>query len=255
MVTKLVVGLTNVLHEEFVPMPQIPELYNNETVSVDTYAISASCNVAATETLTWTLNTELPAVTGLITTIEQMKTRLTLKEVTLIKQAPIDGYNSFSLLFGILNYVPNMAVTYTEFTDDDYNSSVPYPKFGDIILEEVHGYEINGFDHTRLLSYAVSNERTDYLMNAYPARSAVPMFNVRFKIGERNNMPQRTISTSLEDWFNANVDVLTAKGWDLNNPKSRLGFYVAGSLIGDPWEQYLKLSTNPYICSIDIVEE
>jgi hypothetical protein len=60
---------------------------------------------------------------------------------------------------------------------------------------------------------------------------------------------------ALADWFTDNLSFLSAKGWDLNNPKSRVGFYVAGSLVGDPWEQYLKLSNNPYICTIDIVEE
>jgi hypothetical protein len=68
-------------------------------------------------------------------------------------------------------------------------------------------------------------------------------------------VPQRNNPIALDEWFNTNIDALTTKGWNLTNPKSRVGFYVAGSLVGDPWEQYLKLSNNPYICSIDIVEE
>ena len=256
MVTKLVVGLTDSLHSEFVSNLEKSQMHSdNQTVSVDAYAISASCNVAANETLEWILDTTLPGVAGLITTIEAMKTRLLLREAIIIKRNPIDGYNSFSLLFGLVNYVPNPAVTYTEFIDDDYNSLVVYPRFGDIFLEEVFGYEINGVPHTSSLTYAVDHDTTDYLANAYPTRSAVPMFNVRFTIGEQNNVPQRTMLPALADWFTDNLSFLSAKGWDLNNPKSREGFYVAGSLVGDPWEQYLKLANNPYICSIDIVEE
>ena len=255
MVTKLVVGLTDVLSSEFVSKPVISELFDSQTVSVDSYAIPTSISIVANEKLEWVIDTTLPGVTGLLSTIEQMKTRLLLREATVIKRNPIDGYNSFSLLFGLINYVPNPAVVYTEFTDEDYSSLVLYPRFGDLVLEEVYGYEINGIAHTSALSYAVDYDTTDYLANAYPTRSAVPMFNVRFTIGEKNNVPQRNNPIALDEWFNTNIDALTTKGWNLTNPKSRVGFYVAGSLVGDPWEQYLKLSNNPYICSIDIVEE
>jgi len=255
MVTKLVVGLTGAMHDEFVAKTPFSELFTSETVAIDSYAIPESCNVAANETLEWVLDTALPGVAGLITTIEAMKTRLLLREATIIKRNPIDGYNSFSLLFGLLNYIPNPAVTYTEFIDDDYNSLVLYPRFGDLFLEEVYGYEINGVDHTRILSYVVDHDNLDYLLNAYPTRSAVPVFNVRFNIGERDNKPQLHRTAWLEEWFNTNAAVLTEKGWDLNSPKSRVGGYIAGSLVGDPWEQYLKLANNPYICTINIVEE
>ena len=255
MVTKLVVGLTDVLHNDFVTETVIPEAYGEQIVSVDSYVIPVSANIVANETLEWVLDTTLPGVIGLLATVEQMKTRLLLGEVTIIKRVPIDGHNSFSLLFGLLNYVPNPAVVYTEFTDEDYNSLVIYPRFGDIVLEEVDGYEINGVPHTSSLTYIRDHDSTEYLADAYPPRSAVPMFNVRFAIDERNNVPQRTMLPALADWFNDNLSFLSAKGWDLNNPKSRVGFYVAGSLVGDPWEQYLKLSNNPYICTIDIVEE
>lgn len=257
MVTKLIVGLTDSLHSEFVSNPAVREgHYDGQTVSVvDAYSIPASCNVTATETLEWVLDTDLPGVTGLLATVEHIKTRLTLRDAIIIRYIPIGEYNSFNLVFGLLNYVPNPAVTYTEFTDEDYNSLVSYPRFGDIVLEEVYGYEINGIAHTSSLTYARDHDTTDYLANAYPPRSAVPMFNVRFTIGERDNIPQRTMLPALAEWFNDNIGALTAKGWELNNPKSREGFYVAGSLVGDPWEQYLKLSNNPYICSIDIVEE
>ena len=256
MVTKLVVGLTDSLHSEFVSNPAVREgHYDGQTVSVvDAYSIPASCNVTATETLEWVLDTDLPGVTGLLATVKQIKTRLTLRDAIIIRYIPIGEYNSFSLLFGLLNYVPNPAVTYTEFTDEDYNSLVVYTRFGDLVLEEVEGYELNGIAHTSSLTYARDHETTDYLANAYPPRSAVPMFNVRFTIGEQNNVPQRTMLPALAEWFNDNIGALTAKGWELNNPKSREGFYVAGSLVGDPWEQYLKLSNNPYICSIDVVE-
>lgn len=256
MVTKLVVGLTDSLHSEFVSNLEKSQMHSdNQTVSVDTYVIPASCNVAANETLEWILDTTLPGVAGLITTIEAMKTRLLLREAIIIKRMPIDVYNSFSLLFGLVNYIPNPAVTYTEFIDDDYNSLVVYHRFGDLVLEEVDGYEINGVPHTSSITYAIDHETTDYLANAYPPRSAVPMFNVRFNIGERNNVPQHAMPIEFETWFNTNIDALTAKGWEMDNPKSRAGFYVAGSLVGDPWEQYLKLANNPYICTIDIVEE
>ena len=255
MVTKLIVGLTDVLHNDFVIETVTDELFNIQTVSVDSYAIPTSISIVANETLEWVMDTALPGVTSLLSTVEQMKTRLLLREATVIKRNPIDGYNSFSLLFGLINYVPNPAVVYTEFTDEDYSSLVLYPRFGDLVLEEVYGYEINGIAHTSSLSYAVDHDTTDYLANAYPTRSAVPMFNVRFTIGEQNNVPQRNNPIALDEWFNSKIDVLTTKGWDLNNPKSRVGFYVAGSLVGDPWEQYLKLSNNPYICTIDIVEE
>ena len=254
MVTKLIVGLTDVLSSEFVSKPVISEMQDSQTVSIESYVIPATTSIVANETLEWTLNTTLPAVSGLLLTIQQMKTRITLKESTVIKRNPIDGYNSFSLLFGLMNYVPNPAVVYTEFTDDDYNSLVTYPRFGDIVLEEAHGHEINGIESTGTLSYAVDNETIDHLTTAYPLRSAVPMFNVRFNIGERDNIPQHNMPLGFVTWFNTNINALTAKGWELNNPKSRVGFYVAGSLVGDPWEQYLKLSNNPYICSIDIVE-
>lgn len=253
MVTKLVVGLTDVLHDEFVTRPVMPETYDSQ--SVDSYTIPASTSIVANETLEWVLNTELPAISSLLTTIEQMKTRLMLREAIIIKRMPIDGYHSFSLLFGLVNYVPNPAAVYTEFIDEDYNSLVVYPRFGDLILEEVDGYEINGIAHTTALSYAVEHATTDYLATAYPPRSAVPMFNVRFIIGEKNNTPSRTMTLGYNEWVNYHIDTLTAKGWELDNPKSRTGFYVAGSLVGDPWEQYLKLSNNPYICTIDVVEE
>jgi hypothetical protein len=243
------------MQEDFVNIPAIPEMYDERTVSVDLYAVAASSNVVATEKLEWKLNTDLPAVAGLITSIQQLKTRLTLKEIRVIKRMPIDGYNSFSLLFGLVNYVPNPAVTYTKFTDDDYNSLLIYPGFGNLILEEYHGYEINGVSHTSSLSYAVDNNTTDYLTTAYPDRSAVPMFNVRFGIGEKDISPQYTMLPEYKEWFNKNIDLLTEKGWDINNPKSRVGFYVAGKLVGDPWEQYLKVASNPYICTIDIIEE
>lgn len=255
MVTKLVVGLTGAMHEEFVAKPPFPEMFTSETVAIDTYVIPASCNVTATETLEWTLNTELPGVAGLISTVEAMKTRLLLKEATIIKRLPIDGYNSFSLLFGLVNYVPNPAVTYTEFTDEDYNSKVLYPRFGDLMLEEVDGYGVNGVDFTRILTYAVDHDTTDYLLDAYPTRSAAPAFNVRFNIGERNNIPQRTNTIELDNWFNTNKDAFIAKGWDLDNPKTKVGGYVAGRLAGDPWEQYLKFVNNPYICDITIIGE
>jgi hypothetical protein len=256
MVTKLVVGLTDVIHSDFLIRPDESQMhYDNQTVSVNAYAIPASCNVTATATLEWTLNTDLPGVASLITTVEQMKTRLTLKEAVIIKRPPIDGYNTFSLLFGLVNYVPSREVVYTEFIDEDYNSLVVYPRFGDLILEEVDGYEINGIAHTTALSYAVEHATTDYLATAYPPRSAVPMFNVRFTIGEQANIPQRTMLIEFVEWFNSKIDVLTTKGWEINNPKSRTGFYVAGSLVGDPWEQYLKFVNNPYICDIKIVEE
>jgi hypothetical protein len=200
-------------------------------------------------------NTELPAIFGLLTTIEQMKTRLMLREAIIIKRTPIDGYHSFSLLFGLVNYVPSPEVVYTEFMDEDYNSLTIYPKFGDLILEEVDGYEINGVPHTSSMTYAVDHDTTDYLANAYPTRSAVPMFNVRFNIDEQYNTPRSNMSSEFVSWFNDNIDALTAKGWDMSNPKSRTGFYVAGSLVGDPWEQYLKFTNNPYICTIDIVKE
>ena len=256
MVTKLVVGLTDVLSSEFVSKPDLSKNhYDDQTVSVDAYVIPTSISITENETLEWILDTTLPGVASLLSTIEQMKTRLLLREATIIKRNPIDGYNSFSLLFGLINYVPNPAVVYTEFTDEDYNSLVVYTRFGDIVLEEADGYEINGIAHTSSLTYARDHETTEYLADAYPPRSAVPMFNVRFTIGERDNIPQRTMLPALAEWFNDNIGALTAKGWDLNNPKSRVGFYVAGSLVGDPWEQYLKLSNNPYICTIDIVEE
>ena len=255
MVTKLVVGLTGAMHDEFVTKSPFPELYDNQTVSVDTYAIPASCNVTATETLEWTLNTALPGVAGLLSTVEAMKTRLLLKEATIIKRLPIDGYDSFSLLFGLVNYVPNPAVTYSEFTDEDYNSLVLYSRFGDLMLEEVDGYSVNGVDFPRILSYAVDYNTTDYLLNAYPTRSAVPVFNVRFNIGERYNTPQLNRSVGLEEWFNANASALTEKGWDADSPKARVGGYIAGRLVGDPWEQYLKFVNNPYICDIAIIGE
>lgn len=254
MVTKLVVGLTDVLSGEFVTQESIPEMFDSQTVSVDSYIIPTATSIVANETLEWTLNTELPAISGLLTTIEQMKTRIMLDEVTVIKRAPVGEHYCFSIIFGLLNYVPNPSVVYTGFTDDDYNSLVVYPRFGDIVLEEVHGYEINGIAHTSSLSYAVDHDTTNYLANAYPIRSAVPMFNVRFNIGERDNIPQHTMPLEFETWVNNNINELTAKGWELNNPKSRVGFYVAGRLVGDPWEQYLKLLNNPYICSIDVVE-
>ena len=256
MVTKLVVGLTDVLHNEFVLNLEKSQMHSdNQTVSVDAYAIPVSCNVAANETLEWILDTTLPGVASLLSTVEQMKTRLTLEEAIIIKRMPIGGYNSISLLFGLLNYVPNPAVVYTDFTDEYYNSLVVYHKFGDLVLEEVEGYEINGVPHTSSITYAIDHETTDYLANAYPPRSAVPIFNVRFTIGERDNIPQHNMPIGFETWFNTNIDALTAKGWELNNPKSRAGFYVAGSLVGDPWEQYLKFANNPYICTINIVEE
>jgi hypothetical protein len=201
------------------------------------------------------MDTALPGVTSLLSTVEQMKTRLLLREATIIKRVPFDGYNSFSLLFGLINYVPNPAVVYNAFSDEDYSSLVLYPRFGDLVLEEVYGYEINGIAHTSALSYAVDQGTTEYLTTAYPPRSAVPMFNVRFTIGEQNNVPQRNNPIALSEWFNNNLSSLSAKGWDINNSKSRVGFYVVGSLVGDPWEQYLKLSPNPYICTIDFVEE
>ena len=256
MVTKLVVGLTDVLHNEFVSNLDVSKNhYNDQTVSVDAYAIPASCGVTANETLEWVLNTTLPGVTGLLSTVEQMKTRPLIGETTIIKRVPFEGYNSFSLLFGLINYVPNPAVVYNAFSDDDYNWLVEYPRFGDIMLEEVDSYEINGVPHTSSMTYAVDHDTTDYLANAYPTRSAVPMFNVRFNIDEQYNTPRSNMSSEFVSWFNDNIDALTTKGWDLNDPKSRVGFYVAGSLVGDRWEQYLKLSNNPYICSIDIVEE
>jgi len=256
MVTKLVVGLTDSLQSEFVSKPdESKNHYDDQTVSVDVYAIPESCSVTANETLEWVIDTALPGVAGLITTIEAMKTRLLLREATIIKRNPIDGYNSFSLLFGLVNYIPNPAVTYTEFIDEDYNSLVLYPRFGDLVLEEVFGYEINGVPHTSSLTYAVDHDTTDYLANAYPTRSAGPMFNVRFTIGEQNNVPQRNNPIALGEWFNSKIDALTTKGWNLTDPKSRVGFYVVGSLVGDPWGQYLKLANNPYICTIDIVEE
>lgn len=256
MVTKLVVGLTDSLQSEFVSKPdESKDHYDDQTVSVDVYAIPASCNVTATETLEWILDTELPGVSSLNTIVEQMKTRLLLRDVIIIKRNPIDGYTSFSLIFGLLNYVPNPAVTYTEFIDQDYNSLIESPRFGDLVLEEVYGYEINGVPHTSSLSYAVDHDTTEYLANAYPPRSTVPMFNVRFTIGEQNNKPQTELAPEFIDWFNNNLSSLSAKGWDINNSKSRVGFYVAGRLVGDPWEQYLKLANNPYICTINIVEE
>ena len=256
MVTKLVVGLTDSLHSEFVSKPdESKDHYDDQTVSVDVYAIPESCSVTANETLEWVIDTDLPGVASLKTTIEQMKTRLLLREATIIKRLPIDGYNSFSLIFGLVNYIPNPAVTYTEFIDDDYDSLVSYPRFGDLVLEEVFGYEINGFPHTSSLSYAFDHNTTEYLANAYPPRSTVPMFNVRFTIGEQNNKPQAEMPAEVIDWFNNNLSSLSAKGWDINNSKSRVGFYVAGRLVGDPWEQYLKLANNPYICTINIVEE
>jgi hypothetical protein len=201
------------------------------------------------------MDTALPGVTSLLSTVEQMKTRLLLREATIIKRVPFDGYNSFSLLFGLINYVPNPAVVYNAFSDEDYSSLVLYPRFGDLVLEEVFGYEINGFPHTSSLSYAFDHNTTEYLANAYPPRSTVPMFNVRFTIGEQNNKPQAEMPAEVIDWFNNNLSSLSAKGWDINNSKSRVGFYVAGRLVGDPWEQYLKLANNPYICTINIVEE
>ena len=226
MVTKLVVGLTDVLHNEFVLNLEKSQMHSdNQTVSVDAYAIPTSISITENETLEWILDTTLPGVIGLLATVEQMKTRLTLEEAIIIKRMPIGGYNSFSLLFGLLNYVPNPAVVYTDFT------------------------------HTSSITYAIDHETTDYLANAYPPRSAVPIFNVRFTIGERDNIPQHNMPIGFETWFNTNIDALTAKGWELNNPKSRAGFYVAGSLVGDPWEQYLKFANNPYICTINIVEE
>lgn len=255
MVTKLVVGLTNALHEEFVARTPTPEIFTSDTVAVDTYLIPASCDVIATDTLEWILNTELPGVAGLVSTVEQMKTRLLLKDATIIKRFPIDGYDSFSLLFGIMNYVPNPAVTYAEFIDADYNSLVVYPRFGDLLLEEADGCQINGFDPTSLLSYAVEHATTGYLATAYPVRSAVPIFNVRFNIGEQNNVPQSDMTSGYKEWIEYHANDLAAKGWDLNSPKTRTGFYIAGSLVGDPWEQYLKFVNNPYICDIKIVVE
>jgi hypothetical protein len=255
MVTKLVVGLTDSLHSEFIINLEKAQMhYDSQAVSVDAYVIPTSISITENETLEWILDTTLPGVTSLLSTVEQMKTRLLLREATIIKRMPIDGYNSFSLLFGLINYVPNPAVVYTEFTDEDYNSLVVYHRFGDLVLEEVDGYEINSVPHTSSITYAIDHDTTDYLSNAYPPRSAVPMFNVRFTIGERDNIPQHNMPLEFDEWFNTNIDALTAKGWEITNPKSRAGFYVAGSLVGDRWEQYLKLSNNPYICSIDVVE-
>jgi hypothetical protein len=259
MVTKLVVGLTSVLDEGIVQTPKTPDWYGSDTLSVNSYVIPASCKMAPIETLEWTLNTELPAVTGLLSTIKEMKTRLTLVDVTTIEKtpqkAPSAEYNSFSLLFGLMNYIPNPAVPYTEFIDEDYDSLVIYSRFGDLILEEVDGYDINGVPFTSLLSYAFSNDTTEELATAYPTRIAVPMFNVRFDIGEKNSIPQKNMSLEFNTWFNNNTTALNAKGWELDNPKSRIGAYVMGRLIGDPWDQYLKLLNNPYICTIDIIEE
>jgi hypothetical protein len=259
MVTKLVVGLTNVLDEGIVKSPKTPDWYGSDALSVNSYVIPASCKMAPIETLEWMLDTELPAVIGLLSTIKEMKTRLTLIDITSIEKIPLKApsaeYKSFSLLFGLMNYIPNPAVQYTEFTDEDFNSLVVYSRFGDLILEEVDGYEANGVPHTSLLSYAYDNNTTENLVTAYPNRIAAPMFNVRFDIGEKNSIPQKNMPLEFNTWFNNNTTALNAKGWELDNPKSRIGAYVMGRLIGEPWDQYLKLLNNPYICTIDIIEE
>lgn len=257
MSTKLVIGLTDETNELFFPNSTIlSEPLPEFLTSRDAYNLAENDASIEKATLEWELDTRLPAVNAVLATITALKQRPYFSTIMVESRANVSAdHQDIDVSFELINIVPNLAVSYQPYTTQDNEAVITtLQSFGSLELEGIAGYRYQGIDDSQTMSFAYEANDLSYLRNGPVDRLAVPVFNFSFYLG-RTQQPSTQMAAEQQHWMTANQSALSAKGYEVDDPKSKIGALPIGSLIGDPMEQYEKIKQFRKICRIDIVSE
>lgn len=257
MPTKLVIGLTDETTELFFPDNTIlsqpmPEILTSR----DAYNLAENDASIEKATLEWELNTSLPAVNAVLATIAALKQRPYFSKIRLETRASVSAdYQDIDVSFELLNIVPNLSVSYQPYTAQDNEAVITtLQSFGSLELEGAEGYRYQGLDISQLMSFAHESNDLSLLHPGPVDRLAVPVFNFSFYLG-RTQPPSTQMSADQYKWMMDNQSALSAKGYEVDDPRSKIGALPIGVLLGDPMEQYEKIKQFRKICRIDIVSD
>jgi hypothetical protein len=257
MSTKLVIGLTDETTELFFPDSSILSQPMPEVLtSRDAYNLAENDVSVEKATLEWELNTSLPAVNALLETIVALKQRPYFSKIRLETRASVSAdYQDIDVSFELLNMVPNLAVSYQPYTTQDNEAVITtLQSFGSLELEGTEGYRYQGIDISQIMSSAYEADDLSLLYPGPVNRLVVPVFNFSFFLG-RTQPPSTQMSADQYKWMSDNQSALSAKGYEIDDPRSKIGALPIGVLLGDPMEQYEKIKQFRKICRIDIVSE
>lgn len=271
MVLKLVMGFTDTLNED----------YHKDDISVNT-ADNGNFVGSSIETLetyrSFTVNSADPKV--FVEWILDKNTQFTTKVVSIFQSMqPYDIINTFNCI-NTIKYVkktssnpekPVVGVSSLIFPlnvndenldfplleSSDFDDMVTTQDLGDLEIELSEIYGFNLLEPEVTIQWAFVNNNTDNLINfaSIPNICIVPSFYVEFD--HDSNFTGYTTSNgeAYTQWLENNRTLLESKGYDLTSNFNKMGSITIGSLVGDKEDAYQKVTANPYICSIQIVEE
>ena len=260
---KLIMGLTDVRDEEsFIFDENHIENYveNRQKVKDIRYNLYKQAPEIEKETLEWTFHTERPLVANLLKLWETVIRKPHLKMVNHFvfphHSAPDENFNRLNVSF--INLLP--ADNWVNFEEEDYEyiQQIGNPQFGAIFVDHrqlLIGDTDESVDTVRIgnLQYAKNKDTLEYL-EPYIDRSSPPFMN--FNLGPYYSKTENfDIDDDMRLWFKENEDELAELGYDVDNPRNKVGTYTIASMDTPAEKAHEIINKYKYICRFSIVEE
>jgi hypothetical protein len=263
MATKLVIGLTDVENEFFLPNVRLQNYIfdNTDIIKTDTYTLFGNLSSIEKASIEWILNTDLPAVNNMLSSLDIIKSKL---HITGIKTThftpPLPDLKNLIIYIEVANLIPNDSLVLQNYTMTDYENIYTGPQqFGSLELDSSASYTYNGTDSLETIYHAMEINSLTLLGDGPKERVVYPAFSISFYLDSTikpiNVPPNTSMSAEQVNWMNMHKAELESKGYYINDVKNKIGGLQIGSLVGSVEDAFSKIQQYTKVCRFEIIEE